>query len=256
RAIGLMYGHYFYSFVGNVMGTSDQNPAPFSGFAYEDFYPWEDDPIGLWRLGYTPEDWNLPPDPKVVDTVHRHANWDYATNSVHWQPGYDQTLPDSFYLTEKPPFFGDNPWPWVDATGATKLYTLPARARYDAGLPNPFTLVVAKVGTGSGTVTSSPAGIDCGPTCSTSYTANTVVNLTASPAAGSIFAGWGGACSGSGACQITMNAPKAVTATFNQTGGGTQTLTVTKAGTGSGTVMSSPPGIDCGPTCSASFPTG
>jgi hypothetical protein len=256
RAIGLMYGHYFYSFVGNVMGTANQDPTPFSGFAYEDFYPWEDDPIGLWRLGYTPEDWNAPPDPKVVDTVHRHANWDYATNSVHWQPGYDQTLPDSFYLTEKPPFFGDNPWPWVDATGGTKLYTLPARARYDAGLPNPFTLVVAKVGTGSGTVTSSPAGIDCGTTCSTSYTANTVVNLTASPAAGSIFAGWGGACSGSGACQVTMNAPKAVTATFNQTGGGTQTLTVTKAGTGSGTVMSSPPGIDCGPTCSASFPTG
>jgi len=256
RAIGLMYGHYFYSFVGNVMGTADQNPAPFSGFAYEDFYPWEDDPIGLWRLGYTPEDWNAPPDPLVVETVHRHANWDYATDSVHWQPGYDQTLPDSFYLAGKPPFFGDNPWPWVDATGATQLYTLPARARYDAGLPNPFTLIVAKAGNGSGTITSSPAGIDCGPTCSTSYTANTVVALTASPAAGSTFTGWGGACSGSGACQVTMNAPKLVTATFTQTGGGTQPLTVTKAGNGSGTVTSSPPGINCGPTCSASFPTG
>ena len=256
RAIGLMYGHYFYSFVGNVLGTADQNPAPFSGFAYEDFYPWEDDPIGLWRLGYTPEDWNAPPDPMVVDTVHRHANWDYATNSVHWEPGYDPTLPASFYLAGKPPFFANNPWPWVDATGATKLYTLPARARYDAGLPNPFTLIVAKAGNGSGTVTSSPAGIDCGPTCSTSFTANTVVNLTASAAPGSTFIGWGGACSGSGACQLTMNTPKLVTATFTQNGGGTQTLTVTKAGSGSGTVTSSPPGIDCGPTCSAAFPTG
>ena len=73
RAIGLMYGHYYYSFVGNVLGTADQNPAPYSGFAYEDFYPWEDDPIGLWRLGYTPEDWNAPPEARVVDTMHRHA---------------------------------------------------------------------------------------------------------------------------------------------------------------------------------------
>jgi hypothetical protein len=256
RAIGLMYGHYWYSFVGNVMGTADQNPAPYSGFAYEDFYPWEDDPIGLWRLGYTPENWNLPPEDMVVDTVHRHANWDYATDSVQWAPGYSQTLPDSLYLAGKPAFFGSSPWPWVDATGPTKLYTLPARARYDAGLPNPFILIVAKVGTGSGTVTSSPPGIACGPTCSASYTANTVVNLTASPAAGSTFTGWGGACSGSGACQVTMNAPKLVTATFTQGGGGSQTLTVTKAGTGSGTVTSSPAGIDCGSTCTASFATG
>jgi hypothetical protein len=102
---------------------------------------------------------------------------------------------------------------------------------------------------------SSPAGIDCGPTCSASYTANTVVNLTASPAPGSTFTGWGGACSGTGACQVTMNTPKLVTATFAGGGGGNQTLTVTKAGNGSGTVTSSPPGINCGPTCSAGFPT-
>ena len=133
---------------------------------------------------------------------------------MRWETGYDQTLPDSLYLTGKPAFFGNNPWPWVDATGATKLHTLPARARYDAGFPNPFILIVAKTGNGSGTVTSSPAGIDCGPSCSAAYTANTVVNLTASAAPGSTFTGWGGACSGSGACQVTMNTPKLVTATF------------------------------------------
>ena len=256
RAIGLMYGHYFYSFVGNVLGTSNQDPSPYSGFAYEDFYPWEDDPIGMWRLGYTPEDWNAPPDQLVVASVHRHANWDYATSSVHWQPGYDTFLPDSLYLSSKPPFFGNLAWPWVDAIGSTKLFTLPARARYDAGFPNPFTLIVAKAGNGSGTVTSSPSGIDCGPTCSASYTANTVVTLTPSAAPGSTFAGWAGACSGSGACQVTMNAPKLVTATFTGSGGGTQTLTVTKTGNGTGTVTSVPAGIDCGPACSASFPTG
>jgi len=135
RAIGLMYGHYWYSFVGNVLGTPDQQPAPYSGFAYEDLYPWENDPIGLWRLGYTPQDWKAPPDARVVSTTHRHANFDYATNAVQWAGGFEQALPNSFYLSAKPAFFGDNPWPWVDATGTVKLHTLPARARYDAGAP-------------------------------------------------------------------------------------------------------------------------
>src|SRR5258706_9706854 len=47
RAIGLMYGHYYYSFVANVLGTATENPAPYNGVAYEDFFPWSDDPIGL-----------------------------------------------------------------------------------------------------------------------------------------------------------------------------------------------------------------
>jgi hypothetical protein len=135
RAIGLMYGHYYYSFVGNVLGTANQNPAPYSGFAYEDTWPWKPDPIGLWRLGYTPKDWHAQPDARVLTTTHRHANFDYATNSVHWASGFDPRLPSSLYLAAKPAFFGNNPWPWVDPTGATKLYTLPARARYDAGTP-------------------------------------------------------------------------------------------------------------------------
>ena len=54
---------------------------------------------------------------------------------MHWASGFDQALPSSLYLAGKPAFFGDNPWPWVDATGAVKLHTLPARARYDAGAP-------------------------------------------------------------------------------------------------------------------------
>jgi len=133
RAIGLMYGHYYHSFVGNVLGTADQSPAPQGGFAYEDLWPWESDPIGLWRLGYTPNDWNAPADARVVSTTHRHANFDYATRSVKWASGYGQSLPNSLYLTGRPAFFGGSPWPWVDPTGTTKLHTLPAKARYDAG---------------------------------------------------------------------------------------------------------------------------
>jgi hypothetical protein len=216
RAIGLMYGHYYYSFVGNVLGTADQNPAPYSGFAYEDLWPWEDNPIGLWRLGYTPTNWDAQPEARVVSTTHRHGNFDYATNTVRWTSGFDQTLPNSLYLTSKPPFFGNYPWPWVDPTGPTKLYTLPARARYDGVIPTPYLLTVAKAGTGTGAIDSLPAGISCGAVCSALYPSGTVVTLTATPGPGSGFAGWsGGGCTGTSPCQIAISAAQTVTATFN-----------------------------------------
>jgi hypothetical protein len=78
-----------------------------------------------------------------------------------------------------------------------------------------FTLAVTKSGTGAGTVTSSPSGISCGSTCSENFSSGTVVNLTATPDSGSTFAGWSGACSGTGACSVTMDAAKSVSATFN-----------------------------------------
>jgi hypothetical protein len=82
-------------------------------------------------------------------------------------------------------------------------------------VPTSQTLTVAKSGAGSGTVTSSPAGINCGGDCSESYASGTGVTLTAAAAAGSTFAGWSGACSGTGSCAVTMSAARSVTATFN-----------------------------------------
>ncbi|HYR94006.1 MAG TPA: hypothetical protein VEP48_07355 [Methylomirabilota bacterium] len=131
RAIGLMEGHWWYSFVGNVLGTANQNPSPATGYVYDASYPWRNSPIGMWRLGYNPENWNARADPKVLSTVIREGNFDYATNQVHWTSPAQQ-LPPSLYLGEKPVFFDNNPWPWVDPTGATKVFTLPARARFDA----------------------------------------------------------------------------------------------------------------------------
>ena len=54
-----------------------------------------------------------------------------------------------------------------------------------------------------------------GTTCSASYTSGTSVTLTQAPAAGSTFAGWSGACTGTGACVVAMTAARAVTATYN-----------------------------------------
>jgi hypothetical protein len=114
------------------------------------------------------------------------------------------------------------------------------------------TLTVSK--TGNGTVTSSPAGINCGSTCSYAFAYNTVVTLTATPTSPSTFGGWGGACSGTGTCTVTMSSAKSVTATFNPPGN--QTLTVSNAGTGTGTVASSPVGINCGLNCAYDFAYG
>src|SRR5208283_3647371 len=81
-----------------------------------------------------------------------------------------------------------------------------------------LTLSVSTIGTGSGTVTSSPSGISCGSTCAASYSSGTRVTLTASPASGSTFAGWsGGGCSGTGTCSVTMYVATSVTATFRST---------------------------------------
>jgi hypothetical protein len=79
-----------------------------------------------------------------------------------------------------------------------------------------YALSVAKAGTGSGTVTSSPAGISCGATCTATFDSGTSITLTAAAASGSTFAGWsGGGCSGTGTCTVNINAATTVTATFN-----------------------------------------
>ncbi|MCX7616330.1 MAG: hypothetical protein N2Z68_03000, partial [Patescibacteria group bacterium] len=77
------------------------------------------------------------------------------------------------------------------------------------------TLTVSKSGTGSGTVTSTPTGINCGTDCSESYTSGTSVTLRATASAGSVFAGWSGDCSGTGTCTVALDSNKTVTATFN-----------------------------------------
>lgn len=134
RAIGAMAGHYWYSFIGNVLGFAGMRPEPAgSAFVYEGAPPWGDDPVPLWKLGYpdptgTP---NVVVDAQVAATAIREGNFDYFTNQVRWDHSA-QPIPSSLYLTSKPAFFGDNPWPWVDPLGGTKLHTLPARARFDS----------------------------------------------------------------------------------------------------------------------------
>jgi hypothetical protein len=78
-------------------------------------------------------------------------------------------------------------------------------------------LTVSKAGSGSGTVVSSPSGIDCGSACSAMFPAGTLITLSATPATGSTFSGWSGSgCSGTAPCSIATNISSTVTATFTQ----------------------------------------
>jgi len=116
-----------------------------------------------------------------------------------------------------------------------------------------FPLTVETTGTGTGTVESTPEGIDCPSECTAEFEEGTEVELTAAAGAGSTFTGWSGACTGTGACKVTMNEAKTVKANFDKAAASLK-LTVEKEG--NGTVVSSPAGINCGGTCSAEFAEG
>ncbi|HET7788582.1 MAG TPA: hypothetical protein VFL36_21590 [Myxococcales bacterium] len=111
--------------------------------------------------------------------------------------------------------------------------------------PPKRTLTVSIAGAGS--VRSDPPGIDCAQGCAAEFADQTPVTLTAAPAPGWAFAGFSGSCSG-GACAFAIAGDAQVTATFTQR---VATLAVDLSGTG--TVVSTPAGIDCPRVCSAVF---
>jgi len=79
-----------------------------------------------------------------------------------------------------------------------------------------FELTVQKSGSGSGNVSSVPAGINCGEECTADFVADTQVVLTATPDSGSVFTGWlGGSCSGTGSCTLAMDQDLSITAGFD-----------------------------------------
>jgi hypothetical protein len=130
RSAGLMAYSYWMSFIGNVLGA----PGQMGGWVYEA----TSGKPSIWMLGWDSVQ-PYPTDARVASTTLRHGNFDYVTNTVKWDPTItNHMLPNSLYLTQKPAFFDAGrgyTWPWVDPIGATKLYTLPAKARYDAGTP-------------------------------------------------------------------------------------------------------------------------
>jgi alpha-tubulin suppressor-like RCC1 family protein len=117
-----------------------------------------------------------------------------------------------------------------------------------------LTLSVIKQGDGIGTVTSSPAGINCGSVCSGQFVSDSPLTLTATPGVDSLFTGWTGCDSVSGTtCTVSMANATSVTAIFMLK---RFTLTAATTGIGKGTITSSPAGINCGTACTSDYVVG
>jgi alpha-tubulin suppressor-like RCC1 family protein len=142
---------------------------------------------------------------------------------------------------------------WGGACTGTSLDTsvLLDRRRSCTAQFRPFELTVEI--TGEGRVTSEPPGIDCGaPRCT--YAPGETTTLSAVPAVGWQFNGWGGDClGGTHDAIVTMDADKTCTASFGRI---TRVAVLTVVVEGDGTVTSEPAGISCAPTCIAAFDAG
>jgi alpha-tubulin suppressor-like RCC1 family protein/PKD repeat protein len=147
--------------------------------------------------------------------------------------------------------FGFTGWT-LDCSGTARQTSILMDARHTCRAEfRPFTLGVTV--SGAGRVTSDPAGLDCGATCSYAPRAGTAI-LRAEPALGWQLDGWGGDCTGAGLqATVTMDADRACTATFSRIPG---LFFLTMIVEGTGTVTSAPAGIDCPGECVALFPAG
>lgn len=217
---------------------------------YLDLYESEDGG-NLWRRISVPPGWVTavaphPADPTVLFLAMQDAmgraqifrSTDHGDNWSAWSEGLAA--------------------PWVN--GLTLVGELPAtlyaatagRSVYRRIECPEASLSVTKAGTGTGRVTSVPAGIDCGADCAETVPEGTAVTFVAQPDAGSVFSGWSEAgCFGTGTCHVAASGSVAVTATFTRL-----MFPLTVSVTGSGRVMSQPAGIDCGTDCAESFAAG
>ena len=125
-------------------------------------------------------------------------------------------------------------------------------ALFNPAPPGEVALTVIPAGEGTGTVTSHPAGIACGKDCVGVFQGGSQVILTQAAADGSDFAGWGGGCSGSGDCRVTLTGPREITATFDLEQAVEFTLTTSPGITA--TTGSDDVGDDC--TAGCQYPPG
>jgi alpha-tubulin suppressor-like RCC1 family protein len=116
------------------------------------------------------------------------------------------------------------------------------------------TLTISLAGNGTGSVTADLGELACPGDCDETYPTGSQVRLIPAANTGSTFAGWSVAsCPGNGECSVRIETSLSITATFNVQ---QHELSVQKLGPGNGSVVSIPPGIDCGDRCSADFAEG
>lgn len=129
RILGLGIFQWNMSAVGNVLG--DQGITKPWVLTTANFT----DPQvpSVYKIAYDPGDFNAAAEALTVSTLIDGDNYNFFTPGV--RKAATAPVPNSYYLSAKPAFFGVCTWPWVEATGGTKTFTLPAYARYAAGTP-------------------------------------------------------------------------------------------------------------------------
>ena len=197
---------------------------------------------------------NQPPD-VVMNSLISGPGWAGSNGNINGNPLFVDEPGGDYHLTAASPAINAGTTigaPSDDLDGALRDAQPDIGAFEYGAIPRPLLTVTAVQLAGSGTVTSSPAAIDCGTACGARFDRNTAVTLTATPSSESAFAGWsGGRCSGTGACTVTMSSDQTVTAAFVPI---THTLTVSRLGGGSGSVAGTK--ISCPRACSASYASG
>ncbi len=158
----------------------------------------------------------------ALNVGYANTTWIHGLEHTVWFKTFDHNISD-----QNPEFVDEDA---LDLTlqSTSAAFSLPgfqaipfrsiglrAQAMPPAVFGSQLNLSVSKSGLGSGTVVSTPEGINCGTFCSSLFAANAVVTLTAQPASGSEFAGWGVSCSGSTPCNVSMSGDKTVTAAFS-----------------------------------------
>jgi GH25 family lysozyme M1 (1,4-beta-N-acetylmuramidase) len=129
--------------------------------------------------------------------------------------------PDAIVTLTAAPDAGGTLIGWTGAcasAGAAPTCDVPALGAKTVSAVFGFPVEIERDGSGAGTVTSSPAGLVCGSTCTATFAAGTTVDLTAAPDSASAFTGWGGGCAGSGpTCSLSVSGPTSAVATFAST---------------------------------------
>jgi Divergent InlB B-repeat domain len=190
----------------------------------------------------------------VMNSLITGPGWAGSNGNINGDPLFVDEPGGDYHLTDASPAINAGTTigaPVDDLDGALRVAQPDIGAYEHGATPRPLLTVTSEELAGSGTVTSSPAAINCGTACGARFDRNATVTLTATPGSESAFGGWsGGGCSGTGSCTVMMSADQTVTATFVPT---THALTVSPAG-GGGSIAGT--GITCPGICSASYASG
>jgi hypothetical protein len=155
RAICLESSSWYYNIVGNVLGCSYYtNSAPHPTGVYMLAFPQVEgyETPYIFMLGYVNPGGTNGANTNTAFTTLIHGNWDWATQSRKWDPGIvDTNLPSSCYLTGKPVWFGDRPWPPIEPSQPLQAVATNLPAGYRLFLMNPDAFVPPSPASPSGT---------------------------------------------------------------------------------------------------------